>query len=47
MFTGRRALYDYTATVTRLDASPRTPVTLRRFNLRLRSAVALVDWTAR
>ena len=31
MFTGRRALHDYTATVTRLDASPRTPVTFRRF----------------
>ena len=47
MFTGRRALHDYTATVTRLDASPRTPVTFRRFNIRLRSTVALVDWTAR
>jgi len=31
----------------RLDASPRTPVTFRRFNIRLRSIVALVDWTAR
>jgi hypothetical protein len=29
MFTGRRALHDYTATVTGLDASPRTPVTFR------------------
>jgi hypothetical protein len=30
-----------------LDASPRTPVTFRRFNIRLRSTVALADWTAR
>jgi hypothetical protein len=42
-----RALHDATATVTRLDASPRTPVTFRRFNIGLRSTVAPADWTAR
>jgi hypothetical protein len=36
-----RPLVATSGTVTRVDASPHTPVTFRRFNIRLRSTVAL------
>ena len=42
-----RPLVATSGAVTRFDASPRTPVTFRRFNIRLRGTVAPVDWTAR